>query len=212
MTQAARIPSHREATNPSSEQETLTNSRGAKPQVPPVGAGQRAGPGAGLAASVPADTWYLPAARMPGQGGCSGRPRLGKMGRDRTGLDATRAVPPHLSTAFQGAAPGTRKELPKAEMEPPLSLPQAATGLRASVRGRGVLPVPQPQGAPPTRPTALINHSLDSSCQAGGGEDEARGFQRHSLTSTLLPAKALCLYLQRPLPTNHSSCRSPLPC
>lgn len=78
-------------------------------------AGQRADPGAGLAASIPADTWYPPAARVPGQGGCSGRPRLDKMG-----LDATRAVPPHLSIAFQGTAPWTRKELPKAEMEPPL--------------------------------------------------------------------------------------------
>lgn len=167
-----------------------------------MGAWQRAGPGAELATSVPVDTWYPPAVvRVPGQGGCSGRPRLGKMGRDRAGLDATRAVPPHLSTAFQGTAPGTRKELPKAEMEPPLA---GCYGPESLSTRRRMLPVPQSQRASPG-PTTLINHSLDSSCWSGGGKDEYRSLQRHSLTSTLLPAKVLSLHPHCPLLTHHTS-------
>lgn len=134
-----------------------------------MGAGQRAGRGAGLAAAVPPDTWCPPAAGVPGQGGCSGRPRPDRTRRDRTGRDAGGAATSEHSRALR-PPPGPRKEPPKAEMEP--ARPLQAWGTPGT-------PDPPPRG-----PTTLSRHFLLGGSRGGVLEkEEARDLQRRLLTS-----------------------------
>lgn len=120
------------------------------------------GPGRGAEACVPAvqTPGVRPPARgagVPGQGGCSGAAR--------TGLDGTRAAPPHLSsTAFPGAPPGVGEE------EPPRK-----TGRAPPPAGyRGLLQVPAKVAAITVLgasqcPTSPVNHSSNTSFPCPGG-------------------------------------------
>lgn len=111
-----RFPSHTEA--PTQARRLNPDKVGVPLPGTPVGVEQRAGPRAGLAASVPADTWCPPSASVPGQGGCSGRPRQDMTGWDGMGRDAGGAATSERSIPGRRAQ-GLRTETPKAEMEPP---------------------------------------------------------------------------------------------
>lgn len=105
----AKSPSHREAPNSGCECETLTGLGCHRPRYP-CGGGAEGRSWGGTSSLCSRRRLVSAARRLRAWAGRQFRAAQAGMTRpDRTGRDAKRAAPPHLSATFQGAEPGTEE-------------------------------------------------------------------------------------------------------